>query len=143
LLQHQEDAAARGVRPDVRFAERAAAAHEWVGATNDAIESHKLVLERHPTDELRRKSLQSLVRLLDGRRGAEEQRRAYIETLLAEEGVSPAFVWWALQHAIQESLDREDFERARWLLETYTDRFTRSDLKGYQDYLWAWLNVSE
>lgn len=143
ILQHQSDAAVRGIKPNARFAQRAAAAHEWLGAPLEAIESHKLVLEREPTSAVRQKSLQALVRLLEGRVGAAEQRRHFIELLLAEEGVSPAFVWWALQHAIQEALDREDFVRARWLLDRYADRFTRSDLKGYHDYLWAWLNVSE
>lgn len=143
LLTHQDEAAAKGLRPGVRFAQRAAQAHEWLGAIPAAIESHKLVLERDPPPAVRRAALQALVRLLDGRPAAQEQRRQYIELLLAEADVSPAYVWWAIQHAVQESLDREDNARARDLLERYAARFLRSDLKGYHDYLWAWLHVSE
>ena len=60
-----DDALAHGVKSDVRFAQRSAQAHEWLGEIPEAIEAHKLLLERQPRDDARRSSLQALVRLLD------------------------------------------------------------------------------
>ncbi len=144
LLEHQAQAQSLGFRPTARAALRAGQAHEWLRESNAAIEEYRLALERKPTStEDRRRVLQSLVRLLDGRPWADEERRAAIDALLAEEGVSSAYVWWALQHALQEAFDRGEPARAREMLERHAERFKRSDLKGYHDFLWAWLEISE
>ncbi|MBI5863236.1 MAG: tetratricopeptide repeat protein [Planctomycetes bacterium] len=142
VLEHQKQAEELGLRPDARTALRAGQAQEWLGEFKDAAEEYRKALEREPSTAIRRESLQALVRLLEGRPGAEEERREAIDALLAEEGVAPAYVWWALQHAMQEAIDREEPLRARGMLERHAERFKRSDLRGYHDFLWAWLDIS-
>ena len=143
ILEHHEKALAFGHRTDASDTLRAARAHEWLGEGHQAIASYRLVLEREASDELRRAALQALVRLLDERPLAEAERRAYIEALLTEEGVSPAYLWWALQHAVDEALGRGDTERAYDLLSNYASQFQRSDLRGYRDFLLARVHVHE
>ena len=143
LLEHHEKALAYGHHTDAADTLRAARAHEWLGEAPAAIASYRLVHERDPAPELRRAALQALVRLLDERPLAEEERRAYIEALLTEEGVSPAYLWWALQHAVDDALRRDDTARAYDLLSNYAAQFQRSDLRGYRDYLLARVHVHE
>jgi tetratricopeptide (TPR) repeat protein len=143
LLEHQQAALACGHRLDTRAALRTGQAQEWLGQTKRAISAYRTVLEREPGAEARRTALQGLVRLLEGQAEYAEERRQHIKALLAEEGVSPSYLWWALQHAVQEAIDFGDDERARRLLTDHGQRFTRSDLKGYYDYLWAWVYVRE
>lgn len=143
LLKHHEAALACGYRADGRAALRAAKAHDWLGHTQQAINAYRTALGRQPAAGTRRAALQGLVRLLEGQpQGAEEQRE-HIQALLDEDGVSPAYVWWALQHAVCEALGHDDVVRARELLTRHGQRFKRSDLKGYYDYLWAWAYVHE
>ena len=141
LLENHEAAAALGFRHGARGALRAGCAHEWLGNRTRAVNSLKACLSRDPAPDIRRAALQGLVRLLDGVKGVEEERRGYIEDLLAEEGVSQPYLWWALQKAIRDALDRDDSARATELVESYAPRFLRSDLQGYHDYLRAWVYV--
>lgn len=142
LLEHHELAATLGLRHDAHGAARAARAHEWLGERKLAVVSYEFALGRDPQPQTHRTALQGLVRLLDGVAGAEERRRGYIEALLAEEGVSQSYLWWALQHAVRDALDGDDVARASKLLSDHAERFQRSDLKGYHDYLWAWVHVN-
>ena len=143
LLEHHEAAIVCGRRPDARVVLRAARAHEWLGEAGPAINAYRSVLSRQPKADTRRSALQGLVRLLDGRPAAGEERSGYIQALLDEEGVAPGYLWWALQHGVREALDRNDAEQARELLTHHGQRFRRSDLKGYHDYLWAWVHTHE
>lgn len=144
LLEHQEQAQALGLRPTARAGLRAGQAHEWLRESNNAIDEYRLALGRTPIAAAdRQRVLQSLVRLLEGRPWADEERRKAIDALLAEEGVSPAYVWWALQRALQEAFDHEEPARARVMLEKHAERFKRSDLRGYGEFLWAWLEIAE
>jgi len=141
LLEHQKAALAGGRRPDGRAALRAGQAHEWLGHTQRAISAYRTALARESTPDARRTALQGLVRLLDSQPQAADERRRYIRALLDEEGVSPGYLWWALQHAVQEALEQEDVARAQEVLTRHGERFQRSDLKGYHDYLWAWIHM--
>jgi tetratricopeptide (TPR) repeat protein len=143
LLEHHEAAIACGLRSDARLALRAARAHEWLGEAEAAINAYRSVLSRQPASDARRSALQGLVRLLDGRPAAEEERRGYIQALLDEQGVALGYLWWALQYGVREALDHGDAEQARELLTHHGQRFQRSDLKGYYDYLWAWVHTHE
>lgn len=143
LLEHQSKSDELGLRPDARSGLREGLAHEWLNEPKEAIEAYRKALDREPPKEVRQEALQALVRLLEGRPYEDRERRAAIDALLAEEGVSPAYVWWALQHAIQEAIDREEPQRAREMLTRHAEHFKRSDLRGYHDFLWAWLEVSE
>ena len=143
LLRHHEQALAYGKRPDAAVALRAARAHEWLGEGEAAIDAYRSTLARQPTADTRRSVLQRLVRLLDGRPGAESERQGYVRALLEEEGVPPGYLWWALQHGVQEALEHDQVDQARELLTRYGQRFKRSDLKGYHDYLWAWVHTHE
>ncbi len=141
LLEHHQAAVACGLRLDGHAALRVGPAHEWLGETRPAILAYRSVLSREATDDVRRSALQGLVRLLDGQTMAEEERRGYIQTLLDEEGVSPGYLWWALQYAVREALDHDEVDRARAILTHHGQYFKRSDLKGYYDYMWAWVYV--
>ncbi|MFQ5804929.1 MAG: tetratricopeptide repeat protein [Phycisphaerae bacterium] len=143
LVKHQEAALAGGLRLDGQAALRLGQGHEWLGEAQAAIAAYRAVLHRESSADARRIARQGLVRLLDGQAEAADERRQHIQTLLDEEGVSPGYLWWALQHAVQEALEAQDVERARELLTRHGQRFKRSDLKGYYDYLWAWAHVHE
>lgn len=119
----------------------AAEAREWAGELPEAIAEYQTLLTPQTPAETRVAALRALVRILEARPAAESQRREYIEALLSEESVSPAYAWWTLQAAIESELDRGDAERARELLPRYGQRFLRSDLRGYYDYITAWLDV--
>jgi len=141
LLEHQEAALACGQRLDSHAALRAAQAREWLGETRAAVEAYRSVLSQSPPAPERQTALQALVRLLEGQPEAAEERRGYIQILLDEPGVPPGYLWWALQHALQDALDQGGIARARDLLTEHGARFQRSDLRGYYDYLWALLHV--
>jgi tetratricopeptide (TPR) repeat protein len=143
LLEHHEAAIACGHRPGAQVALRAARAHEWLGRTEPAISAYRSVLAREPVGDTRRSALQGLVRLLDGHRHADKERRGYIQALLGEEGVAPGYLWWALQHGVREALERGNAAQASELLTHHGQRFRRSDLKGYHDFLWAWIHTDE
>jgi Tetratricopeptide repeat len=143
LIQHQERAEILGFPGGAEYRLREARAHEWLGQIQEALASYRAALNVENDAGQRRTALQSLVRLLEGIRSAESERREMIERLLLEEGVEPSFAWWALQRAIQEALDSEDLPRARALLEKFGGPFQRSDLRGYYEYLVARLDVVE
>jgi len=66
-----------------------------------------------------------------------------LELLLADEGLSDAYLWWALQQAVQHALGQDRPREARQLLVQYGERLKRSDLKGYHGYLQAWILVDQ
>lgn len=138
LVQHSEALAATRQGPtNARAALRLATAQEWLGELEAAEDSYRVVLDRNPDSDARRSALQALVRMLDGREEAEIERRGYLRALLTEDSVDDAYVWWALQHAIQEALDRGAPDEAARTLEEYGARFKQDHLRGYYDYLQA------
>ncbi|RMF74644.1 MAG: hypothetical protein D6744_14315, partial [Planctomycetota bacterium] len=143
LLAEHEAASRLGWPPSAIGDIRAGWAHEQLLNINAAVADYRAALGRDPSADERRVAMQALVRLLETRPGAESERRGYIDALLAEQGVAPAYTWWAIQHAVQQSLDYQNLARARELVERHADRFARSDLRGYRDYLEAWVLVAE
>lgn len=137
LLEHHREAYRLGHPLDALGVVRAAQAHEWLGDVQVAIRGYRAALERQPTAAQRRTILHALARLLEDRPEYELARREYIEALLAEGGVAPAYLWSALRQAVEEALDSGELERAHALLTQYEEHFARSDLQGYQDFLWA------
>ncbi|MCA9244074.1 MAG: hypothetical protein KDA32_08980, partial [Phycisphaerales bacterium] len=138
LVAHSEQLAATRQGPSsARAALRLAAAQEWLGRLESAEDNYRVVLDRQPGAEDRRTALQALVRLLEGREEAEIERRGYLRALLTEPSVDDAYVWWALQHAVQEALDRDAPEEAAQTLEEFGSRFKQDQLRGYYDYLRA------
>jgi len=101
------------------------------------------VLELEPTVEQRRQAMQGLVRLLEDLPDTKTERQRLLEELLADEGLSDDYLWWALRQGLQLALDEGDAVRARLLLARHGERLSTSDLKGYRDYLWAWVMVHE
>ena len=143
LLEHSDAALACGRKRDARGALRCARAHEWLGQHKEAVAAYRVVLAQQPDPDARRAALQGLVRLLEGDAHAAAQRRAHIQELLDEPGVAPGYLWWALQQAIRDAIDSGDLKRAQKLLVEHGKRFQRSDLKGYYDYLQAWVHLKE
>ncbi len=142
LLEHHERAIELGHRATAADMLRYARAHEWLGRGRKAYAAYREVLQRNPSSDERRAALQALVRLLEGRPEQRDERRRYIEALLAEEGVSTPYLWWALQQAIGEAIQRGQVQRAAELLEQFGGRFKRDDLRGYYEYLWAWVDLA-
>lgn len=136
-------AEALGRPHDADAALRAGRAHEWLDEHVKAQREFRNTLNLDPPAEPRRQALQGLVRLLEGRPGARAERRRYLEDLLADDGVSPNYLWWALQRALLDALDQNDTGRARQLLDRHARRLKSSDLTGYYDYLYAWIMVHE
>jgi tetratricopeptide (TPR) repeat protein len=143
VIEHALAALAHGREPSAELDLRMARAYEWLEEPGHAIRAYRQTLERQATTPQRRAALLALVYLLEGRPSAEEERRRLIGELLAEEGVSPAYLWGGVRSAMQEAFDRNDTAAAAEVLAQYGEQFRRSDLKGYHDYLHAWLLVSE
>lgn len=143
LLDHHDAARALGQPATAHGFLRTATAHVWLDQPHRAIEAYRNALDTDPTPTQRRSALQGLVRLLNQRSGAKLERRRLLEALLADEGVSESYLWWGLQESIRDALDEGDAVRARLLLAQYGDRLRSSDLRGYLDYLWAWVMVHE
>lgn len=143
MIESQERAIEFGYRitPEELF--RRALAHEWLKEAALAFETYQKIIARDPQPETRRDALQALIRLVDGRPNYQAERRGWIEELLGEDAVSPDYLWWALRQAVQESLDQSDIVRARALVARHAERFQRSDLRGYYEYFWAWINSTD
>ncbi|HMQ15070.1 MAG TPA: tetratricopeptide repeat protein, partial [Phycisphaerae bacterium] len=142
ILEHADAAAKLHVEQSPAALLRVAEAYNWLRRTNEAIQAYRRVLERVPEGEERRSALRSLVRLLESLPSQEQQRRELLAELLSEEGISPAYLWWGVQNAMQQAFDSGDLGRAENVLLRYGEAFTRSDLKGYGDYLRAWLLIN-
>ncbi len=143
LVEHEIAAAELGFHVNSANAIRIATAHEWLRNPREAIRAYRDVLARDPDIESRRAALQALVRLLDGRSGAEEERSAAMMALLGDEGISLEYYWWALHSAIQADLESGRIEHAHELLAEHGERLTRVGLDGYHDYLDAWIAVAD
>jgi tetratricopeptide (TPR) repeat protein len=143
VLLHHESAAQLGHVQDATRRLRGGRAQEWLGEHHKAIKAYRRVLEQDPLAGERREALQGLVRLLGPDPEEEVERRRCMELLLADEGLSDAYLWWALQQAVQHAMDQDDPQRARQLLAQHGERLKRSDLKGYHGYLQAWILVRE
>ncbi|NUQ48947.1 MAG: tetratricopeptide repeat protein [Phycisphaerae bacterium] len=142
ILDHADAAAKLHVEQSPAALLRVAEAYNWQRRTNEAIQAYRRVLDRVPEGEERRWALRSLVRLLESLPSQEQQRRELLAELLSEEGISPAYLWWGVQNAMQQAFDSGDLGRAENVLLRYGEAFTRSDLKGYGDYLRAWLLIN-
>lgn len=143
LLSHERAATALGVSVTAQRALRSARAFDWSGQKDAAESAYREVLVLATSGDARREALQGLVNLLEGQAEKAVQRREYNRQLLDDEGISVAYLWDALQSAVQEALDGGDFEEARRILTRHGQGLRRSDQSGYHDYLWAWLYVSE
>ncbi len=143
LLEHADAASELGVPPRPGRSLRTAQAAEWLGLGPRALAAYRTLLDLDPSPEQRRQGQQGLVRLLADRPESRPERQRLLEGLLADEGVSAGYLWWALQESVETALDEGDTIRARLLLGKYAERLKSSDLKGYWDYLWAWVMVHE
>ncbi|MFN0137693.1 MAG: hypothetical protein ACKVS9_16430 [Phycisphaerae bacterium] len=143
VLDHRQASINLGWKPGCEDELIAAAACEWSDDKPRATELYQSALQLEPTAANQHLALRNLVRLLEHDHKSNPLRQEYLEQLLGQEGVAPAFAWWTLQRAIQAALDREDFASAREILPKYGKRFERSDLRGYYDFILAWLDVSE
>ncbi|MBU0640562.1 MAG: tetratricopeptide repeat protein [Planctomycetes bacterium] len=146
LLQHQAEAERLGFPRSASSAVRLAQTQEWLGLKPEARAAYRDVLKQDAPSDVRRQALQGLVKLLgDPKLGpkAEAERKDYLRELMADEGASPSYLWWALQQTMQDALDQNDTVRARQLLYKHGEQLKSSDLKGYYEYLWAWVMVHE
>ena len=143
LLEHHDAADELGHRQHAHRHFRLAKATEWLGNTARAIPAYRNALALDPSVEDLRAARQGLVQLLRNQPESAPERQRLLETLLADEGVSAGYLWWALQQSLEIALDENDTVRARLLLGKHGNRLKSSDLKGYWDYLWAWIMVHE
>lgn len=143
LVQHQQDAWKLGHPPTPSSLLRASLAQQWLGNDRLALVGLRTVLaqELEPTD--RRAALKATAQLLSTDPEARLERRHLLEQLLTDEGLSPGYVWWALQHAVEDALDDNDSILARRLLADHGDRLKVSHLKGCLEYLDALVMIHE
>ncbi|MFO0839171.1 MAG: tetratricopeptide repeat protein [Phycisphaerae bacterium] len=143
LLEHDEKAVALGRERTAADDERTAKAYEWLESPWEAAGAYRALLGRSPEPEQRRAALKSLVAILEGWPAFEDERREYLDALLADPGVEDAYAWWALQRAVREAIEHRALPRARELVDQYAVHFDHPDLKGYYDYLGAWVLAAE
>jgi tetratricopeptide (TPR) repeat protein len=143
VLEHDRIATELGRTASPRVILRDARAAQWAGESEMAIAGFRAALGTELALADRRAALQALVELLEDRPEARDEQRQVITELLNEEGVSPAYLWWGLHRAIGDALDENDVARAHELLTQYGDKLKSSDLKGYLDYLTAYVALRE
>lgn len=143
ILMHEDAARDLGAPPSARSTMRRAYAHYWLGDEDTALAGFRGALEEGLEARDRRDSLRMVVELLERRPEAKLERRKVLTLLLDDETISPAYLWWALHQSVRDALDEGDVVRARDLLTHYGERLKSSDLKGYLDYLWAFVKLHE
>jgi tetratricopeptide (TPR) repeat protein len=143
LLAHRQAAAELGAPASPAAQLHAALAHQWLGEEDAALNGFRAVLDQPLPAEERRAAVQALVTLLEKRPEARVERQQVLENLLGDENVPAAYMWWGLQRSLRDALDANDTLRARELLTRHGQRLTSSDLKGYRDYLDAWIMLHE
>ena len=143
LLEHSQAARELGQARSLNDELRDAFAHQWLGNDDAALKGFRGVLDQELTTDDRRAVLRAMVQILERRPQAKLERRQVMERLLADDGISPAYLWWGLQRAVQDALDENDTLRAGEILNQHGDRLANSELKGYLDYLRACVMLHE
>jgi|GEM_PF-1361150 len=143
LLEHERAARERGLPDSPAGVLRRAWAHLWLGEEEAALSGMWQALEHELPSEDRRLALRGLVELLERRPEALSERRRALESLLADEALSPAYLWWGLHRVVRDALDADQPTRATELLTTYGRRLRTSDLRGYYEYLSALIMLHE
>ena len=143
LLEHSRRARELGRGSSPAVALREALAHQWLGQDEVALRGLRAALEAGLPGEERQVASEALVRMLETRPDAEGELRQVLSDVLDDENLSPARVWWALRRAVQDALAEGNVAQARELLGRYGDRLKSSDLRGYLEYLWAWVMLRE
>lgn len=141
IIEHLAESAELGVAETASRALQHARAREWLGESERAIGRYREVLRLKASPQELRATHQALVALLEHRPLGEEQRQRSLLALLEDDGVSSGYVWWALQRAMLDALDAEDVARASELLDRHGQRLGNADLRGYHNYLQAWIAV--
>lgn len=143
LLEHDREAAALGRARTPQVKLRDAHAHMWLGHHDEALSAFRALLDEALSHADHRAALQAVVRLLEDSPDARLERQRMLADLLSDESLTPDYVWWALQRAVQGALDQGDSLGARDLIERYGWRLKSSDFKGYLDYVRALVMVHE
>lgn len=143
LLEHAHAAELLGGGDTGRLRLLTAQAQEWLKAPESATDAYRGALQAAATPEQRRDALQALVRLLDGHEQHYSERREYLEQLLECTVTPPAYQVWALQQLARDELDAGQLDAAHELLERHGAALGTSDLRGYLEYLRAWLLLEE
>lgn len=139
LLEHQGKAESLGQVIDAPRRLRTARAHDWLNHPDEATQAYRDTLVRGPDPDTARLARLALVRLLEGDNSQHEERQGYIDDLLADDGMPPAYLWRTLRSALAHALRGNDMDGALALMVRFGDRLKRSDLRGYHNYLWAWI----
>jgi len=143
IVEHQREALALGlpVASDIVF--RLAQAYDWLGETDKAAASFRIVLAQSPAGDDRRHAARSLTRILAVSPAAADERRSLLLSLLDDEAVSLDTLWWALRELLRDAFNQDDVATARRLLEVHGAPLRTSDLKGYYNYLDTWVLIHE
>lgn len=143
LLEHQAQAEKLGLASDAARRLRTARAHDWLNEQDQALQAYRDTLGREPDPDTGRIARLALVRLLEDDPTQREERQGYIDELLGDDGMPAAYLWRTLRSALMQALRNNDHEGATALLVRYSDRLRRSDLRGYHEYLWAWIYAKQ
>lgn len=143
LLEAQRAADELGHPTSPSSALHAALAEQWLDQGDAALQHLRTVLNQELSSTDRRTAIRAMAQLLAQQPEAWQERQELLQALLTDEGAPAAYLWWGLQHAVQDALDGNDPARAREILERHGERLTNSDLKGYLDYLRACVLVHE
>jgi tetratricopeptide (TPR) repeat protein len=143
MIDCDEEARQLGFAPSPAITLRDAHAKLWLNQVDEALAAYRGLLHEALPLEDRRNVIAAVVRLLAQRPDGKAQRQKLLDELLQDETLAPAYVWWALQRALQDALDDGGPPAAKELLARYGDRLKSSDLKGYLDYLHATVLLQE
>ncbi len=143
ILTHQQAAFELGRPRSAEALLRLADALEWDGQLDTARRTYESLLDSEPPAPQRREALRKLITLLELDPSATRARRQRLAELMNDDGLGVEHLWWALQRTVREALDDNDITRARNLINTHGARLRTSDMKGYLEYLEAWVLVNE
>jgi len=143
VLEHNRAARDGGLPASPPAMLRTAFAYEWLGDDEAALRAFRSAIDESlPVDD-RRTALRSMVGLLGNRPAARLERQQVLDHLLEDDGISGPYFWWGLRRAVRDALDENNTPRARELLAKHGDRLKNSELKGYLEYLQAYIMLHE
>lgn len=115
----------------------------WSGRLEEALRRYRDLLETPIGSTEKRRIARRLVALLPDDADSTAERNDILQRILDDPAAPVEEVWWALQQSLSLVVADKNIAAARALIDKYGDRLRTSDLRGYLDYLDAWVLVHE
>ncbi|MGE3180325.1 MAG: tetratricopeptide repeat protein [Phycisphaerae bacterium] len=143
MLEHAQAARHQGTVDTPRRKMRIADGLYWSNRLPDAARNYREVLQL-PIDAADKRTIaRRLVAMSPPGPEGQTERQTLLRQILDDETAPVEEIWWALQQELSSALAQKDIAAARLLIDQHGTRLRTSDLRGYLDYLDAWVLVHE